>query len=317
MQWQQMDWPVLADPYNELGIRVVPITLLLDQSGIIRYRKPSPRDLANFLKTDYPSKAKPPSKPFFSKTIKLLEEEPETGINQFQLGVAYRQRFDSPSRQPHDFRKAIEAWRTALTLNPNQYIWRRRIQQYGPRLDKPYSFYDWVTRARQEITARGQTPIPLTAEPSGSELAQPKESPTPPSELPHPDPQSKLSQDTQNHIQVLTTAVPSTRNDRPAFRVHLQFTPNSKKKVHWTNDAGPLSFFPTQSDHFTIHDLSINSKVPSQPTTSETRTIDFEVRPVAGKPLPESIDGSAFYYICLGKSGECQFLRRNLKILLK
>ena len=38
MQWQEMDWPVLADPFNDLGIAAVPITLLIDQHGIIRYK---------------------------------------------------------------------------------------------------------------------------------------------------------------------------------------------------------------------------------------------------------------------------------------
>jgi hypothetical protein len=38
--------------------------------------------------------------------------------------------------------KAVQYWTMALDMDSNQYIWRRRIQQYGPRLEKPYSFYD-------------------------------------------------------------------------------------------------------------------------------------------------------------------------------
>ena len=43
------------------------------------------------------------------------------------------------------------------------------MQQYGPRLDKPYPFYDWVETAREEIRARGETPSPLRVEPAGAE----------------------------------------------------------------------------------------------------------------------------------------------------
>ena len=47
------------------------------------------------------------------------------------------------------------------------------MQQYGPRLDKPYAFYDWIDAARSELLARGETPIPLKVEPSGAEIAKP------------------------------------------------------------------------------------------------------------------------------------------------
>ena len=59
------------------------------------------------------------------------------------------------------FQRAIDAWGQALAIDPNHYIWRRRIQQYGPRLIKPYPFYDWVEQAAREIRARGETPVEL------------------------------------------------------------------------------------------------------------------------------------------------------------
>jgi hypothetical protein len=39
-------------------------------------------------------------------------------------------------------------------------------------LDKPYSFYDWVTKAEQEIAARGEKPIQLSTRPGGAEIAK-------------------------------------------------------------------------------------------------------------------------------------------------
>ena len=72
-------------------------------------------------------------------------------------------RYDSAHRREGDFQRAVEAWSRALEIDPNNYIFRRRIQQYGPRLSKPYPFYDWVSRARDEITARGETPYARSA----------------------------------------------------------------------------------------------------------------------------------------------------------
>lgn len=105
------------------------------------------------------------------------ENEALKGLALFRLGVACRSLFDSTNeadKDPDDFAKASSNWTQALETNPNQYIWRRRIQQYGPRQSKPYPFYDWVDQARQEIAARGETPIELTVPLSGAEIAQPE-----------------------------------------------------------------------------------------------------------------------------------------------
>ena len=99
--------------------------------------------------------------------------DPSDKNSWFRLGVARRIRHESAGRRPGDFQAAIDAWGRALELDPNQYIWRRRIEQYGPRLTKPYAFYDWVVPAKAEISRRGETPVPLAIEPYGSELAGP------------------------------------------------------------------------------------------------------------------------------------------------
>ena len=82
-------------------------------------------------------------------------------------------RFDSAARQESDFEQAVLNWDKALALDPNQYIFRRRIQQYGPRQTKPYPFYDWIPRATEEITKRGDEPLKLTVALSGAETARP------------------------------------------------------------------------------------------------------------------------------------------------
>jgi hypothetical protein len=85
----------------------------------------------------------------------------ESGAAQFRLGVALRMRFDSSLGNPDDFQSAVNAWGRALDIDPNHYIYRRRIQQYGPRLIKPYPFYDWIQQARVDMAERGDKPLEL------------------------------------------------------------------------------------------------------------------------------------------------------------
>ena len=57
------------------------------------------------------------------------------GRAHFRLGVALLRRAESTHRRAGDAQAAVKHWGQALAIDPNQYIWRRRIQQYGPRLD--------------------------------------------------------------------------------------------------------------------------------------------------------------------------------------
>ena len=102
-----------------------------------------------------------------------VKRDPKDAPAFFRLGVCLRRRSETATREPDDFRTAVVAWGTALELDPNQYIWRRRIQQYGPRLDKPYPFYDWVPEAEAAIRKRGETPVELPVRPDGAEIATP------------------------------------------------------------------------------------------------------------------------------------------------
>src|SRR5215469_3607288 len=214
MQWKQMPWPVLVDSLDLLGVSAVPITLAVDEYGVIRMVNPAPGEIEEkFINRTF---ERPVSLPEVanrapdldalkqateSNTVvswadyanavvewggpqrtseaiqayqRALRLDPASGPLHFRLGAAYRKRYDSNFRQPEDFQKAVEQWSAALEIDPNQYIWRRRIQQYGPRLDKPYPFYDWVATARKEIAVRGETPVPLSVEPAGAEIAHPE-----------------------------------------------------------------------------------------------------------------------------------------------
>ena len=209
LQWKQVDWPVLADPLNLLNLETVPITLAIDEYGIVRFTE-LPMSAAKTIEQTFvsqtyaPSNAPVQSKPDLhalaavprrtaadslaygdavavwggaaqiSDAIeayrRAIRIEPNNARAHFRLGSALRQRYDSSARRATDFQDAVSEWDRALALEPNRYIWRRRAQQYGPRPDTPYDLFDWIPTARAEIAARGETPLPLLVEPGESEL---------------------------------------------------------------------------------------------------------------------------------------------------
>jgi len=212
MQWREMDWPLMVDSLDLLDVGVVPMTILLDEAGLVRAIQPGEDEFAPFLaapvaaeKPTYSSQAQAPNLDKMRQAAQegtagplqgyadalvmwggaagldtaiaaygdVLEVDPEDGQAHFRLGVAYRRRYDSASRRTGDFSRAIAEWGRGLEIDPNQYIWRRRIQQSGPRLSKPYPFYAWVAAARRQIASRGEVPVLLPVEPGGAELASP------------------------------------------------------------------------------------------------------------------------------------------------
>ncbi|MCZ6697139.1 MAG: tetratricopeptide repeat protein, partial [Acidobacteria bacterium] len=59
MQWKGMDWPLMVDSLNLLDLSYVPITLLLDENGIIRGVNPEIGEVAGFVRHVPESEAKP------------------------------------------------------------------------------------------------------------------------------------------------------------------------------------------------------------------------------------------------------------------
>lgn len=239
-----------------------------------------------------------------------LKKAPNDAAVRFRLGVAHLMRYESSARLSTDFRDAISNWQSALDANPNQYIWRRRIQQFGPRLDKPYPFYDWVETARKEIVARGEKPIPLPVEPVGAELAsrsrkleigKPKE---------NPDPGNRIKKDTNRLVKIDSVVVPHTYKPESSAMIHILFSPGLD--VAWGNEAGPLTVWlengdvKTSDNHFVI----TNRKALE---SDETRKVEVEVsRP----PRPCKLKGFALYHVC-EKDGQCTYLRQDFVIELK
>ena len=358
MQWKQMHWPILVDSFDLLGVPIVPITLAIDEYGVIRMVNPKPEELeekflnrtferpaslsgvrdrepdldtlkqatrrdtvetwsayANALVEWGGPKRAPEAIEAYQHALRL---EPESGALHFRLGVAYRKRYDSDFRQPEDFQKAVEQWNAALQINPNQYIWRRRIQQYGPRLDKPYSFYDWVTTARKEIAARGETPAPLSVEPASAEIAYPEKTfSAAQTSVKEPDPQGRILRDDGQFVKVETAVVPDTRAAEVSDRVHVIFRPNLAKKVHWNNEAGNMVFWVSPPDGWKVNQRLITIPNPHETVSKEQREVEFEVRgPAASRAKAVTLPAYALYYVCEDVNGVCMYRRQDVRITL-
>ncbi len=245
-----------------------------------------------------------------------LQQQADDAATRFRLGVAFRLRYDSALRQPDDFANAVKHWEQALQLNPNQYIWRRRIQQYGPRLEKPYSFYDWVQQARDEIVARGETPLPLVVEPQAAELAQPaRDFGVDSATTVSPDPEGRIQRDTKSLIVAEITRVPSIVRPGGSAQVHIAFYPNAALPVQWNNESEPLQFWIEPPAGWRISQrLQHVAPTSNLATSREVRRLDFEIQVPPEATGTVKIPAYALYYVCEDTEGTCQYLRQDLEI---
>lgn len=244
--------------------------------------------------------------------------------DQFRLGVALRLRYDSPYAKPDDFQASLDAWAAALAAKPSQYIWRRRIQQWGPRLDKPYSFYDWVDRATTEVAARGEVPIALRVSLTGSEQANRQSTIEASARVNEPDPKAEIPADEQGWLKV-TPAIAVHSGDigrgagraTAAARVHLSLALNADKDVHWTNDAGNSVVWIETPKGWRTPKQHLVLDAPASLTSKETRRLDFGVIPDTKGDSPKGIlRGYVLSYLCSGENGECRYLRTDFEVEL-
>ena len=330
-QWRQLKWPLYIDALNTLDHRVVPIPIFIDESGIIRRRgRVSEAAVREFVEARYPVtkeskvavrlakgdlfylKSKRPVA--FEKAIKEYAKAGRmNGRALFRTGVVYRTRCDSPHRKEGDGQKAVEYWGAALALQPNQYIWRRRIQQYGPRLDKPYNFFFWVEEARKAIRARGEKPVELAVEPRGSEIAPKarKSSGSAPS-IPDPDPKAKINRDLKGHVSIETVVTPARVRPGHRVRIRATFRLNPLGKPWWNNEGDPLSWTIRLPKPLRLAEGTFQFKPPAVAETRETRVLECEVEvdrnARAGKVV---LPVYALYGVCEERSGQCLYLRQD------
>ncbi len=237
--------------------------------------------------------------------------QPDDGGILFRLGVAHRMRHDSPLALEGDFQSAVDAWGKALAVDPNHYIYRRRIQQYGPRLIKPYPFYDWVEQARTEIKQRGEIPVELAVEPGGAEIAQPAKNFTPSADLvDEPDPEGRILRDAQKLIQISAVVVPGTISPGDSVRVHVELQP--RKLVHWNNEAEPLEFWLDLPEQWQAEKRLLHTPQPLTPESQETRRLEFELQTPSALQTT-SVKAYALYYVCEEIGGQCLYRRQDIE----
>jgi tetratricopeptide (TPR) repeat protein len=359
MQWKQMDWPILIDSLNLQGVAAVPITLAIDEYGIIRAVNPERESIeTSFLSQSYPKPPGQTAAEIRPPDLKKLKAETSGGSvsswrdyadaivmwgadhqlgdaiaayekaisldsgqspTYFRLGVAYRKRYESSIRKRDDFQKAVEHWMRALEMDPNQYIWRRRIQQYGPRLDKPYPFYDWVTTARQDIQARGEKPTPLLVEPGGSELASPLKAfaMDQPSRQ-QTDAQGRVLRDKEGFISTEVALVPPAVPPGASTRVHLAFRPNLQRKAHWNNEAEDLVLWVDAPPGWQVSSRYLTVPNPKAVVSQEIRNIEFELKcPEKAQPGSVKIPAYALYYVCEDVNGTCLYRRQDVGLEIR
>lgn len=344
-QWKEFDWPILWDPFNLTDAEVVPVAIGIDEYGVVRKIGLRSGDLDEFLAAEYepagqrselqfevgpPKEGAKPSnveealaqlmwtRASFAAPIEILREasleENAPALAAFRYGVALRMRYDSNERQADDFQRSLDAWSRALEARPSQYIWRRRIQQWGPALDKPYPFYDWTATAQAEVRERGETPVELrvtltTSERSGRQPAKLKAL-----ETPHPDPEASVPRDRSGWVSLETAVAPNTDpRGEDSGQVHVTLRPSTAHAVHWSNDAGATQIWIQDAEKWGLESAGYELPFPADIERSyESRTFDFMI--AHDESQPNELVGTAFYYVCGDREDECRFLAHDFRI---
>ena len=241
--------------------------------------------------------------------------DPQDGRAFFRLGVALRQRYESALRHENDFQAAVVNWGRALELDPNQYIWRRRIQQYGPRLDKPYPFYDWVREAERAIRERGETPVELPVRPYGAEIAEPSKAFDVPQVATAPDPAGKVARIEPGQITAEVTIVPRAVVPGHTVRVHVVYRLDAQfGKVHWNNESDLLRLWLDPPVGWAVSERLLSASLPEPAVSKEDRRIEFEVKAPATASADGTIRGYALFHVCDDRGGTCRFARLDMII---
>lgn len=244
------------------------------------------------------------------------QRQPDRSNVKFRLGVAYRMLYEfTDRREAHFFTQAVANWESALLQKPNQYIYRRRIEQYGPRLKKPYSFYDWVNVARQEILDRGETPRELLVEPNGAEFAHRAEQMTVDNSAENPDPRNRIIRD-QDFVQTHVNFVPSEPSPGDVVAVHVGFTVSGTAK--WNHETSPLVMWAHPPDgNVRISSPLIRDQAQYSEAESQTPlSLSFEMQIPEDQEKSVQLDAFALFNICESDGGQCLFRRHDFTITL-
>jgi len=192
-------------------------------------------------------------------------------------------------------------------VNGAQYIWRRRIQQYGPQSDKPYPFYDWVAEAEKAVRDRGEDPVELKVRLTASELASPRGKLEVSLLDEEPDAKGEITLDVDD-FEILPVVLPATDGKKGVYRVHLVMRP--KGRFSWNNEGGAMEVWLGEGKGH-VKGFSVSGNV-NVATSSEVRDGEFEWVVKGNK----SIGGYVVFHVCAKDSGVCTIMRKGFQVNL-
>lgn len=359
-QWQNVEWPILHDAMNVVGVKDVPLLVAIDEHGVIRAVDPDLEKLAeDFISKEFtPLKVMPPidlkelPDPRTTRRIAgearrnnewrrhaealVLAGKPQQikeAIATFQLaidaddgdeaawfgqGVAYRIRYDRPERDAGDFQAALDAWRKAAQLDPANAIYLARLQQYGPCIDKPFSFYDWIETAREDITHREETPVVLICEPVGAEVSPPeakfrfnkRKGPDSPA-------LGKAAVDRRPIVEVTSACAAETKKRKGSIvqiYVTCRLAPGSE--ATWSNEGEPMQLWLETPKTGRLGVRYLAYQQPKEPRTVEERVLSFPLR-LASAKSSLTLEGTLLYFVHDGPNAPAQPMKQDVRIKVK
>jgi tetratricopeptide (TPR) repeat protein len=244
-----------------------------------------------------------------------LHIKPDDGAAHFRLGVCYRTRSESQDPKPGDFQTAVDHWMTARSLRPDQYIWRRRIEQYGPRRTKPYPFYDWVPTANREIRARGDQPVELQPSPTGSEMAGPISGREADSDDGKPlDPEGRVARDIQGFVVAEVTVVPPKVKPGEAVRVYLTLRPNDTRQARWSDEGEPLQVWIDLPPGWRAQPQRLSATPADRPGRSQPLRVECDIGTSADATGTARLLARALYEVRGGEEETSRLLCQDIPI---
>jgi hypothetical protein len=248
---------------------------------------------------------------------RAIELGPEDGSLHFRLGVVLRRMYERGISREGTAQKAVKHWERALQINPKQYIWRRWLQQYGPRSDQPYNFYSWIDKARTQIRQRGEEPISLEVEPPRANVASQKDNVgiEEADAIPDPDPEGDIMRDRAPLVEVSPLATPVRVRPGSEVRVRVTCALRSKRTPYWNNEATPLTLSVDLPDGVTLVEGRFRYPNERQPETRGDRLLEFtiSISDTIGEGKVK-IPGYVLYNVCEKKTGICRYLRQDLSV---
>ncbi len=341
-RWKNLDIPILWDPFNLTASKAVPNFTLVDEHGVIRARRARVKDLEGFLQTDYYTPKGLPAGPdgpadllvqgigaeagrwhAMSRTlwnrsadpsglIEVLEREPKADRSPddlFHLGVAYRLRHDSEFVRAGDFSAAVSAWQHALRARPDQYIWRRRLQQYGPLTDKPYPFYGWIQEAQAALRARGEAEEPLDAALTLSEQSRAVGSDGVEVLTKNPDPDGGIPADVDDLLVVQAAMVFDTTGRTRVGRLHLEVRPRAQDLAAWHGGTDPLVVWIDVPSGWRAASAGLARDL-TESAANETIHFELDVEAPEGAEAETTLHGYVLAPICRAADGTCLYVRK-------